>query len=299
MQKEIESFLLYLGEYKNFSEHTVRGYRADLIQFKSYLEKLKIPLSEVNYQHLRRYLAFLHLVGGAKRKSGYSKRTIARKVASLRSFFRYLSQEGKIKGNPAVFLSSPKLEKKLPRILGEEILAMLFELPDDSPSGKRDRAIFEVLYGCGLRVGELVRLDVNSFHPERAELRVMGKGEKERIVPVNEEAVKSLSDYIEKGRPQLLKGKEKALFLNLSGKRLSDRGVRKILERYFKKLGLRWGVSPHTLRHTLATHLLEGGADLRVVQEILGHSNLATTEIYLHLERSRLQEVYRKAFPRA
>jgi site-specific recombinase XerD len=300
MQKEIDQFLSYLGDYKNFSLHTLRNYKADLMQFKEYLEKVHISLKEVKYKHLRRYLAYLFLRGPSQsKKESYSKRSIARKVASLRSFFHYLSQEGILDGNPALFLTSPKIERKLPKILREELLAFLLSLPDDSFFGRRDRAILETLYGCGLRVSELVSLNVGSFVPQKSEIRVMGKGRKERIVPVNEEACGAILEYLEK-RAQFLKGKEKkALFLNRFGDRLTDRGVRKILQKYLKKIGIRWGISPHTLRHTLATHLLEGGADLRVVQEILGHTSLSATEVYLHLEKNKLQEVYRKAFPRA
>jgi tyrosine recombinase XerC len=300
MQKEINQFLSYLGDYKNFSPHTLRGYKADLMQFKEYLAKTHISLKEVKYKHLRRYLAYLFLKGSSVAKEGsYSRRSVARKVSSLRSFFHYLSEEGIIKGNPALFLASPKIEKKLPKILREELLISLLSLPASSFFGKRDKAILETLYGCGLRVSELVSLNVSSFSLQNNELRVMGKGSKERIIPVNKEASQAIQEYL-KERTRFLKGREeKALFLNRFGKRLSDRGVRKILQKYLKKLGIHWGISPHTLRHTLATHLLEGGADLRVVQEILGHSSLSATEVYLHLEKNRLQEVYRKAFPRA
>jgi site-specific recombinase XerD len=303
MREYIDKFILYLGVQKNFSPHTLRGYRADLEQLASYFEKLHLDLKYVDYLVLRRYLSYLYLKGFSegKQSRSYHKATLARKVATLRSFFRYLHQKGLVDKNPASFLASPKLGKRLPQILRADLVLNLLSLPSAQDSlGLRDRAILEILYGCGLRVSELVSLNLSSFSFGLRDVKVMGKGSKERIVPLNPEAQLALKAYLNHGRPNLLKqSNEKALFLNRFGGRLSDRSVRRLLEKYLRKLGTSVGYTPHHLRHTLATHLLEGGADLRVVQEILGHENLSTTELYLHLTEQRLKEVYRKAFPRS
>ncbi len=303
MREYIDKFILYLGVQRNFSPHTLRGYRTDLNQFASYLEKLHLNFKDLDYLTLRRYLSFLYLKGfeKGKRRHTYDKTTLARKIAATRSFFRYLYQERVIDKNPASFLASPKLEKRLPQVLRADLVLNLLSLPSTlEPLGLRDKAILEVLYGCGLRVSELISLNLSSFNFGLREVKVIGKGSKERLIPLNPEAKLTLESYLKHGRPKLLKSQsEKALFLNRFGNRLSDRSVRRLLEKYLKKLGDSVGYSPHNLRHTLATHLLESGADLRVVQEILGHENLATTELYLHLTERRLKEVYRKAFPRS
>lgn len=303
MREYIDKFILYLGVQRNFSPHTLRGYRADLKQLASYLEKLHLDLKDLDYLALRRYLSFLYLKGfeKGKRRHAYEKTTLARKIAALRSFFRYLYQEGLISKNSASLLASPKLGKRLPQVLRADLVLNLLSLPStQKPLGLRDKAILEVLYGCGLRVSELVSLNLSSFSFGLREVRVMGKGSKERLVPLNSEAKRALEAYLDRGRPYLLKRpSERALFLNRFGNSLSDRSVRRLLEKYLKKLGESLSYTPHHLRHTLATHLLESGADLRVVQEILGHESLATTEHYLHLTEQHLKEVYRKAFPRS
>jgi len=251
-------------------------------------------LERVDRSLLRNYLAELDA-------AGYVKASIARRVAELRSFGDFLVREGVLERNPFRMVSAPRIPKRLPRYLTVAEVEALLAVPDTStPLGLRDRAIIDVLYAAGLRVSELVGLDVVDVDLVQAQVRVMGKGGKERIGLLGRPAVRAVRVYLEAGRPALLSQRPtNALWLNHRGGRLTARGVALVLSKAGKQAGIRISVSPHVLRHSFATHLLDGGADLRVVQELLGHANLATTQIYTHVSQSRAREVYMRAHPRA
>jgi integrase/recombinase XerC len=298
----IQLFLRYLSVEKNASIHTSRSYRNDLEEFENFLKNSGMFLSgtgEVEIEKadrlaIRRYLSFLH------RKN--KKSSIARKISTLRSFYRYLVREEIVSANPAKSVSAPKLERPLPRALSVDETFRLVESPDaslpkreDRDSRARDRAILELLYSSGLRVSELVGLDLDQIDLELGITRVMGKGRKERIVPVGSKAIEALRAYLEER--QAGPG-EKALFVNWQGGRLTARSVGRLIKRYTRSSGIFQKVSPHSLRHTFATHLLDGGADIREIQEMLGHASLSTTQRYTHLTMGKLMEVYDKAHPR-
>lgn len=287
MNKYIQKFLAYLEIEKNYSEHTLLNYRLDLEQFAKFLGNE--PVESIAYPTLRRFLAEI-------RGHSLKPRSVARKLSSLRSFFKYLQREKVIKNNPASLLVTPKLDKPLPHFLSEDEAVRLIEAPKstDKLAGMRDRAIFETLYSTGIRVSELVGLDVEDVDFISNIARVMGKGKKERIVPIGDTALGALKNYIDK-RPQ----ESRAMFLNKNGGRLSSRGVCDIINKYIRREAVSQHVTPHMFRHSFATHLLNRGADLRSVQELLGHVNLSTTQIYTHLTTDKLKSVYDKAHPRA
>ena len=296
----LDSFLKYLSAERNVSPNTKRAYKQDIKQFLTYLARGNKNLQQLTHKDLRRYLAYLQL--------RYSRKSVTRKLASIRTFLKYLMREGDIETNPAIFISSPKLDRKLPRVLKTEAVSKLLAAPcSNSPFDIRDKALLEVLYGTGIRVSELVGLNIESIDANRREIRVLGKGNKERIIPVNINALEAIAKYLSSPRDKLLnqgrlkqalKDKE-ALFLNKNGTRLSKVGVRAILSKCARKAGIEGAISPHAIRHSFATHLLEAGADLRVVQELLGHADLSSTQIYTHLSRGKLKEIYSKAHPRA
>jgi integrase/recombinase XerC len=290
MIRYIDKFINYLNIEKNASEHTIMSYSGDLRDFGNFLGDAKVET--VDYLLLRRYLAHM-------REKGYSKRTIARKLASLRSFFRFLYREGYIKTNPASCLATPKLEKKLPLFLDADDVVKLIEAPDDKDiAGLRDKAILETLYSTGMRVSELVKLNIDNIDFIGGVVKVFGKGKKERLTPIGDKALRAIRDYLSRRGFKKLTEK-KAVFLNKNGTRLTDRSVRRMVGKYIMRLSFREGISPHTLRHSFATHLLNRGADLRSVQELLGHMNLSTTQIYTHVTTKRLKDVYEKSHPRA
>jgi integrase/recombinase XerC len=310
----VTAFLAYLQTERNASPHTVRCYEDDLTQFCLFLEETQGPRPIVtpgtdagaeeaaiavtadpttaDARRLRRYAAWL---GGR----GYAASTVARRLASLRSFFRYHRRQGAVTTDPAGGLRNPKQPKRLPRLLGvEDVIRILDSVATDTAFGVRDRAMFETLYGGGLRVGELVGLNLDDLDAEQELLRVRGKGRRERLCPVGRMAVTWLQLWSSLREPK--KAGEPALFLNRFGTRLSSRSVGRLLEEHLRALGLDpAGASPHTLRHSFATHLLDRGADLRSVQELLGHRSLATTQIYTHVTRERLLNAYQNAHPRA
>ena len=296
MDEHLNKFITYLIAEKNVSPYTVRNYRREIEQFLSFLKEQGIDSwDEVDRHVLRRYLAWLQA-------QGYAKASITRRISELRSFCRYLVREGILEANPVRAISSPRVPKRLPNYLELEEVEALLAAPDlTSPQGQRDRAILEVLYASGLRVSELVSLNLRNVNLYRGEIRVWGKGAKERVALLGEPACRALKRYIEDGRPKLLRGNKptNALFLNRSGGRLSTRSVSNILDKYAKLAGLGRRVTPHIIRHTFATHLLDGGADLRTVQELLGHADLTSTQIYTHVSQARAREVYLKAHPRA
>ncbi|MCG2678278.1 tyrosine recombinase XerC, partial [bacterium] len=291
MEEYITKFSNYLKGEKNVSPHTLKSYSSDLDDFLNFLKKEKIPLRIRYIDHLiiRRFLASLQ-------KRGLSHTTMARKLATLRSFFRFLCREEDLEINPALGTRTPKIAKRLPKFLALSEIFTLLESPDEkSILGLRDRAILELLYATGMRVSELVGLNVNNVDLLGGVAKVWGKGRKERLVPFGREATQSLYKYL-KRRETLHPGEgEKGLFLNKSGARISARSIRRLLDKYVKKASLSQKISPHTLRHSFATHLLDAGADLRSVQELLGHTSLSTTQVYTHLTTERLKRIYDKA----
>ncbi len=290
LEKSRDQFLLYLQGEKNASPHTVKNYGVDLAELIGVTDKK--TAQEVDYIEIRKFLAHL-------KEKGYSKSTISRKLACLRSFFKFLTRENIVSNNPAVGIATPKREKKLPAFLEiKEIESLLDAAAGVTAASKRDRALLETLYSSGIRVSELVGLNIEDADVLGGVLRIRGKGKKERMVPIGRPAQEAIQEYLEKWAND--KGKANgALFLNKNFTRLTDRSVRRILLKYVRKASLQKDVSPHTLRHSFATHLLDRGADLRSVQELLGHESLSTTQIYTHVTTKRLKEVYEKVHPRA
>ncbi|MBI1976826.1 MAG: tyrosine recombinase XerC [Candidatus Omnitrophica bacterium] len=287
MDDPVIKFLRYLEAERNASPHTLYNYKIDLREFMLFLEGRR--LQEVTHQHVRFYLTRL-------KEKNLSHKSIARKLSCIRSFFRYLYKKGTLPHNPTVGTLTPKQEKKLPLFLNEpEVSTLLDSGYSDDWAGFRDRAIIETLYGSGMRVGELVALDVSSVDFFSGFSKVRGKGKKERIVPFTETALTVLRSYL-KSRPGTA---SKALFVSRRGTRLTTRSVARILGKYVRLASVQKKISPHVLRHSFATHLLNRGADLRAVQELLGHANLSTTQIYTHVTMDRLKEAYDKAHPRA
>lgn len=289
MEKYIEKFIRYLDIEKNYSSHTILNYRLDLEDFKKFVGDT--ALEKIDYLTLRKYLAVL-------KERNLTTRTVGRRLSALRSFFKFLTRDGYLKINPILSLSSPKLQKHLPAFMTEEEVTKLIESAfaknEVDERGLRDRAILETFYSTGMRISELVGLNLPDVDFIGGIVKVMGKGKKERIVPIGDTAIKTIRKYLEKRKKQ-----NDVLFLNKSGKRITSRGVRNIVSKYIHLAGIKPGVSPHTFRHSFATHLLNRGADLRTVQELLGHVNLSTTQIYIHLTTERLKSVYDKAHPRA
>jgi tyrosine recombinase XerC len=288
----VAAYLESLEVERNASPRTVAAYSSDLAQFSDWLERQNLALATLTYRNLRGYLGELD-------RARYSRRTIARKLSSVRSLFAFLVDRGIVAGSPADVVATPKLPKRLPVIASSDTIGALIDSPDiTTPLGIRDRAILELLYAGGLRVSELTGLDLGDLDLSQGQVRVMGKGSKERIVPIHRIAATRISEYIRTARPKLDKHAEEALFLNRLGTRLSADGVRRLMKRYLEKTGSAMALSPHALRHSFATHMLESGADLRSVQELLGHVALSTTQIYTHLSARRLQDVHKKAHPR-
>ena len=290
------AFLRACKAERDLSPHTLDAYARDLLQFEKWGERLGVTsVPAIDRTLLRRYVANL----GERR---YSRRTIARKLSAVRSFLRWCVLHGYLESDPAQDLAIPKLDKPLPRVLKEADAIRLCELPpDDDPVGVRDRAILELLYGSGIRVAELCALDVDDLDLRVGTVMVMGKGRKERQVPLSEPAIRAVDRYVKEARARLMhegRSPGAALLLNARGSRLGVRSVRALLERYLKAEGVA-PVGPHALRHSFATHLLDGGADLRAVQELLGHATLATTQIYTHVSTERLKAVYERSHPRA
>jgi integrase/recombinase XerD len=295
MESIIDQFLGYLALERGLSKNTLEAYSRDLIRFMEHLEEVEGvgKWSEVTPSHIQSYMVRLA-------KGGLSPRSLARNLASLRSFFKYLMREKLIGKDPASLIKSPRLGRSLPKVMGRrDVEALIGAVSDSGPCGLRDKAMLELLYGTGVRVSELVDLDLDRVNMLVGTLLVRGKGDKERVVPMGEYAIETLQSYLRSGRPALAKGKpSKALFLNRRGKRISRQAVWKILKAYASRAGLRESISPHMLRHSFATHMLEGGADLRAIQELLGHADISTTQIYTHVASSRLKEIHRKYHPR-
>ena len=297
MQEVFNKYINYLEAEKNASPYTVRNYTTDLLHFFQFLKNKGVDsLKEVDKHILRDYLSQVV-------EQGFVKASIARKLSAIRSFYQYLLREEIIATNPVATASSPKLDKRLPSFLTIDEVKRLLEAPDLSkPQGQRDRALIELLYASGLRVSELVGLNLEQVNLDTGEIRVRGKGSKERMVLMGKPAVEALRAYLSQGRPKLFGTRVRmtnALFINPDGKRLSERWVQSILVKYASIAGIERRVYPHMLRHTFATHLLDGGADLRVVQELLGHASLSSTQIYTHVTQSQARKVYLSAHPMA
>ncbi len=295
MEDLLNKYTQHLDVERNLSQYTIRNYSTDILHFLHFLELEQVSsLEDVDHAAIRNYL-------GQLLDEGTVRASISRKMSALRSFFRYLNQQGIITGEPLSRVSTPKTEKRLPSFLSSEEIISLLTAPDVStPHGIRDLAILEMLYAAGLRVSEITSLDIGSVDLNRHEVRVWGKGSKERMVLMGEPAALVLEQYLEFGRPKL-EGKEPtdALFLNRYGNRIVERRIQYLIKKYAAKAGIKGRVHPHVLRHTFATHMLDGGADLRVVQELLGHSNLSSTQVYTHVTRSQMRSRYLEAHPRS
>jgi integrase/recombinase XerC len=308
VREELKAFLEHLRLNQNASAHTVRAYESDLAQYLSFLAahrgKRVSDLAAEDLDHLgaRAFLSDLHRIGN-------SKSSAARKLSAIRAFGRYLRREGLLDSDPAALVGTPKREQRIPAHLAIEEMSRLLEQPDGgTPLGRRDRAIMELFYASGLRLSELVGLDVEDVNLSGRVVRVLGKGRKERIVPFNQSTADALRRWLadreqfvrpSQERPRGRRAAADPLFLNYQGGRLSTRSVDKLVRKYVAQCSTRYGISPHALRHSFATHLLEAGADLRAIQELLGHSRLSTTQRYTHVNAAQLLETYRKAHPKA
>lgn len=301
LDADITQFLQHLRYERGLSEHTLRNYSSDLEQFKMHLFRVErradIQVAEIDRLTIREWMASLH--------EDHKKTSIARKLASLRTFFQFLVREGKLESNPAKQVATPKIERKLPNHLSIEDAVRFIETPDiNTDLGRRDRAIIEFLYATGIRVGELVGINISDVDFREKLVWVIGKRKKQRIVPFGEPALEAVMLYLEKTRPVFLGGvpeaqRSDALFLHRRGGRLTTRSVGRMIDKYIKQCADIHNISPHSLRHTFATHLLDQGADLRDIQELLGHARLSTTQIYTQVSMEKMIEVYDRSHPKA
>lgn len=292
----IKGFQHYLQLEKGVSKNTIEAYLRDVSKLSNYIQANSLPVSveEVKLHHLQEFIQAINEVG-------LEVQSQARIISGIKAFYKYLMMEDVIKQNPTDLLDAPKLSRKLPDTLSvEEVNALLQSIDLSTPEGTRNRAILEVLYGCGLRVSELVELKISSMSLDAGFMRVIGKGNKERLVPVGSEAIKHIMNYLQYTRPlvPVKKGEEDVVFLNRNGRRLSRVMVFYVIKKCANQVGSKKTISPHTLRHSFATHLIEGGADLRAVQEMLGHASITTTEIYTHLDREYLRSTILQYHPR-
>jgi integrase/recombinase XerD len=295
-------FLAYLESERGLSRNTLEAYRTDLLQFGQFLREADRDALSVEHSDLARFLSALGSPAGDRPPARPA--TVQRKTACLRSFYRHLRREGLIESDPTAQLKAPRSSQRLPRVLGRaEVNRLLSQPTGAAPVALRDRALLELLYACGLRASEAIGLEITDIDIDReatAVLRARGKGAKERLVPIGRSAVRALRPYLARGRPVLVGDRhEPHLFVNRRGDALSRQGLYKVVQRHARSAGLAKEMSPHTLRHTFATHMLAGGCDLRALQEMLGHADIATTQIYTHLSAERLREVYYDAHPRA
>jgi integrase/recombinase XerD len=298
-QHHVLDFLAYLEYERGLSRNTLEAYRSDLLQLGDYLQRAGVDVLDAQHQHLAGFLAGL-AAGDGERKP-VAPATLQRKAACLRSFYRHLRREAVIEHDPTADLRSPRKSQKLPQVLTRGEVGQLLAAPKGTePAALRDRALLELMYACGLRASEAIELEISDIDLRHGVLRARGKGSKERLVPVGREAVTAVRTYLQRGRPDLVGlREERRLFVNRRGGGLTRQGLYKIVQRHARTVGLADRMSPHTLRHTFATHLLAGGCDLRAVQEMLGHADIATTQIYTHLSAERLKDVYFAAHPRA
>lgn len=288
-------YLHYLKVERGLSENTINSYGIDLKLFLEYLRENEIPsFKQVNKEVIVNYMQ-------AEKNNNKANSSILRSVSSLRKFFQYLAQEKIIEKDPMLLIDTPKKKQHLPQVLTKEEVEKLLHSPNTGQVlGLRDRAMLELMYATGLRISEIINLKLEDLHLTMGTLQTLGKGHKERIVPVGDEAIKWINRYLEEARPKLLKQKRSNyLFLNFHGNNLTRQGVWKNLKAEVRKAGIQKNITPHTLRHSFATHILENGADLRIVQELLGHVDISTTQIYTHLSNKQLADIYNRAHPRA
>ncbi len=294
-EKLTEEFINYLSVERGLAENTLESYERDLRQYSEFLlKKGEGGVRGATHDTILAYVSTL-------KRHGYTPSTISRKIASLRGFYRFLTRERYIDKDPTLNLASPQIEKQLPTVLTTEEVNILLEIPDiTTPAGQRDKAMLEVLYATGVRVSELISLKSSDVNLDMGYIRCYGKGSKERIIPIGSIAMRWTKEYMSDGRVKLLQGSDsEILFLNRRGSKLTRQGFWKIIKKYAKEANIAKEITPHTLRHSFATHLLENGADLRSVQEMLGHADISTTQIYTHLTRGKLRQIYDKAHPRA
>ncbi|MDD2377559.1 MAG: tyrosine recombinase XerC [Bacilli bacterium] len=293
MNKNIQKFIDYLTYEKHYSSYTINNYQRDLESFTAFLNNEKVSISDVDYKTVRLYLMELY-------NKKYASRTICRIISSLRSFYKFLVKEDIIKNNPMTLISNPKLEKSLPNFLYYEELETLLTVPDtNTPLGLRDALILELLYATGIRVSELVNIKIKDIDFYSGQIKILGKGNRERYVIYGRQCRELMDMYIDNSRSKLNTKQSNYLVLNNRGDKLTVAGIQYIINKIVKKSGIKNHVSPHTLRHTFATHMLNEGADLKSVQELLGHSDLKTTSIYTHVSNEHLRKVYLSAHPRA
>ncbi len=292
---EITDFIYYLEAEKRLSKNTVIAYKNDIEEYARFLKKYQscYDVNDITKDMIERFIRSL-------KKQGLATTSLSRKITVIKSFHQFLKQEKITDIDAAFFVSAPKMEKHLPTVLSvEEIARLIDSIETETPIGKRNRAMLEVMYATGLRISELLNLKTDDLHMREKYLRVVGKGNKERIVPLGEMAVVALRDYIENGRSLLSKKPGAILFYNYKGEAMSRQGFFKYLQKHALECGITKEISPHTIRHSFATHLLEGGTDLRMVQELLGHEDISTTQIYTHIDRSHLRDVYENTHPLA
>lgn len=297
-KQDLEDFKSYIIAEKNFSKHTAKAYCSDILSYLIWLEDT--ACEEVNFSKIREYIHFIQ-------KFNYKKTTVARKIASLRTFYKYLYRERKVDSNPAMNLNNPKRPKSLPKFLTpDEVENILNNTKIETPAGYRNRTILELLWATGMRISELSGLNFGDLNLENNEIRVFGKGSKERIILVTDRAKNYLERYIKTARPLIPKGfpvppqnEDSPVFINNTGYRLQTRTVRNAINEIVEKINLPKHVTPHVFRHSFATHLIENGADLRIVQELLGHASISNTQIYTHVSTQHLKEVYNETHPRA
>jgi len=291
----LKEYLSVLKLEKNLSENTIQSYRNDISSFIFFLEEISISdFNEIKQNHLASFFKYL-------KETGLTSRSASRYHSALKGFLKYLLINKYIKESPIEKITPPKLSKNLPSVLSINEIDLILSKPDvNDKLGLRDKAVLELLYACGIRVSELLNLKISSLFFSEEVIRVFGKGSKERIVPIGSSAVKWINEYLTKSRPLLEKKmkSENFLFLNSRGTKISRMGIWKIVERYVKETGIKKNVHPHTFRHSFATHLLEGGADLRAVQEMLGHSDISTTQIYTHIDREYIKQMHKDFHPR-
>lgn len=295
MESFLKEYLATLTIEKNLSENTINSYKSDLTSFLNFITQSGIDdLSDIKTTHITSFFKLL-------KEAGLNETSAARYFSSLKGFFKYLYRNEYIKTNPVERISPPKISRKLPEVLNVREINLILEQPNVKDTiGLRDKAILELFYACGTRISELINIKVNDLFLSEEVIRVFGKGSKERLIPIGSSAIKWIIEYLKKSRPLLVKNikSENYLFLNQRGTKFSRMGIWKIVRQYVKKAGIEKNVHPHTFRHSFATHLIEGGADLRAVQEMLGHSDISTTQIYTHIDRDYIKLVHKKFHPR-
>ena len=293
MEKQIKLFLEFLKDEKKLSENTLQSYRRDILQYQEYVEKNKINYAKANKEDMKTYLEYLKEIG--KKPS-----TVSRNLASIRSFYQFLIRVKKVKHDPTEDIQSPKIEKRVPSVLTAQEVELLLDQPRDVDlKGTRDKAMLEFAYATGMRVTEIISLDIDDVNLEESFV-VCRNGSKQRNIPLGSMSLKALREYVEEARPILIKNEnERALFVNINGTRLTRQGFWKIIKYYKEQAHITKDITPHVLRHSFATHLLQNGADLKAIQTMLGHSDITSTQVYMQFQDSGLKDIYQKAHPRA